>query len=72
MPSNPIVVVYINDVPAADGRRAFLAGERYEVPSTDAAEAVHPDAVYEATNKPVTTKKTPTGITVKTSNKPKD
>lgn len=40
-----VLISYPVDVPAAEGRRAFRAGERYTVASPTAARKVHPDAV---------------------------
>jgi hypothetical protein len=40
-----VVIEYQRDVPARDGRRAFLRGERYVVASVAAAQRYHPDAV---------------------------
>lgn len=45
---NPVVIEYRADVPARDGRRAFVRGERYVVASAAEAHRVHPDAVIVA------------------------
>ncbi|MGI8475526.1 MAG: hypothetical protein ACR2OO_04035 [Thermomicrobiales bacterium] len=42
--TKPVLIRYARDVPAKDGRRAFIAGEEYVVPSSDDAARVHPDA----------------------------
>lgn len=44
----PVVIEYREDIPARDGRRAFVRGERYVVISAGVARRVHPDAVIVA------------------------
>lgn len=44
MSNDSLVIRYENDVPARDGRRAFLAGEEYAVADASAAATHHPDA----------------------------
>ncbi len=43
-PGPPVTIEYRKDIPARDGRREFLKGERYVVTSAAAAKAFHPDA----------------------------
>ncbi len=40
----PVIIEYQRDVAAADGRRTFFKGERYQIPSLADARKVHPDA----------------------------
>lgn len=58
MTTDPLVIRYEHDVPARDGRRAFLAGEEYAVPDAATARREHPDAVIAGhlSGKPYTAK----------------
>lgn len=42
--SKSVLIRYTKDVPARDGRRAFVKGEEHAVASAAVAAKVHPDA----------------------------